>query len=125
MNMKGKYALMKITKKITKLNAIEDKQNKYLSILKSDILKKYNIIYKLFYIGIYGKEVYIYVFYKTNKDLSNNLKTGITDNICKDIKNRLNEIGYIDEFNDNIIIEFDSDENVKKNFHNNYYLRLL
>ncbi len=116
---------MENIKKIEELNAIEEKQNKYLSILKSDILKKYNKIYKLFYIGIYGKEVYIYVFYKTNKDLSDNLKNGLTDIIFKEIKNCLNEIGYIDEFNDNITIEFDSDENVKKNYQNNYYLRLL
>ena len=36
----------------------------------------------------------------------------------------LEEIGYTTEFNNNIRINFDSDENVQKNYQGNYGLRL-
>ena len=38
------------------------------------------MIYKLLYVCIFLKKVYIYVFYKTNKDISDNLKTGTIEN---------------------------------------------
>ena len=36
----------------------------------------------------------------------------------------LKEIGYIEEFNDNVNFSFDSDEHVQKNYKGNYGLRL-
>lgn len=38
--------------------------------------------------------------------------------------NILSDIGYMKEFNNNIRISFDSDENVRKNYQGNYGLRL-
>ncbi len=38
--------------------------------------------------------------------------------------NILTEIGYVEEFNDNVIFTFDSDLNVQKNYQGNYGLRL-
>ena len=51
-------------------------------------------------------------------------ESNIIDLTKEAVMNILTEIGYVEEFNDNVIFTFDSDENVQKNYQGNYGLRL-
>ena len=81
-------------------------------------------IYKIECIPIFGEELDMLIFYKTNLELEMFKTKKITDLTKKEFIAILEEIGYTTEFNNNIRINFDSDENVKKNYQGNYGLRL-
>lgn len=81
-------------------------------------------IYKIECIPIFGEELDMLIFYKTNLELEMFKTKKITDLTKKEFITILEEIGYTTEFNNNIRINFDSDENVKKNYQGNYGLRL-
>ena len=81
-------------------------------------------IYKIECIPIFGEELDILIFYKTNLELEMFKTKKITDLTKKEFITILEEIGYTTEFNNNIRINFDSDENVQKNYQGNYGLRL-
>ena len=81
-------------------------------------------IYKIECIPIFGEELDMLIFYKTNLELEMFKTKKITDLTKKEFIAILEEIGYTTEFNNNIRINFDSDENVQKNYQGNYGLRL-
>ena len=81
-------------------------------------------IYNIEYVPIFGEELDILIFYKTNLELEMFKTKKITDLTKKEFITILEEIGYTTEFNNNIRINFDSDENVQKNYQGNYGLRL-
>ena len=81
-------------------------------------------IYKIECIPIFGEELDMLIFYKTNLELEMFKTKKITDLTKKEFITILEEIGYTTEFNNNIRINFDSDENVQKNYQGNYGLRL-
>ena len=115
-------------RKIEEMELLRKKQNAYMmkieTLLFSESSPFKNEIYKFFYISQFGESLEIYVFYKNNKVLLNNHQNGTTDNIKAFILEKLNECGYFEEFSKNVLFVFDSDENVKKKYKGNYFLRL-
>lgn len=115
-------------KELEKMDLLRKKQNGYMvkieEILFSESSPFKNGIYKLFYLSQFGESLEIYVFYKNDKILLNNLQNGTTENIKAFILEKLNECGYFEEFSKNVLFVFDSDENVKKKYKGNYFLRL-
>ena len=81
-------------------------------------------IYRIHCIPHSGISVDICIFYKTDKELIIYKESNIIDLTKEAVMNILTEIGYVEEFNDNVIFTFDSDENVQKNYQGNYGLRL-
>lgn len=73
-------------------------------------------IYNIECVPIFGEELDILIFYKTNLELEMFKTKKITDLTKKEFIAILEEIGYTTEFNNNIRINFDSDENVQKNY---------
>ena len=73
-------------------------------------------IYNIEYVPIFGEELDILIFYKTDLELEMFKTKKITDLTKKEFIAILEEIGYTTEFNNNIRINFDSDENVQKNY---------
>ena len=89
------------------------------------MVKKNNCrIYRIHCIPHSGISVDTYIFYKTDKELNIYKESNIIDLTKEAVMNILTEIGYVEEFNDNVIFTFDSDENVQKNYQGNYGLRL-
>ena len=117
-----------IMKDSEKLEVFRKKQDAYMVKIKDLLFSKNspfkNEIYELFYLSQFGESLEIYVFYKNNKILLYNLQNGRTENIKTFILEKLNESGYFKEFNKNVLFVFDSDENVKKKYKGNYFLRL-
>ena len=116
-------------KEFEKMELLRKKQDIYMvkieEILFSESSPFKNEIDKLFYLSQFGESLEIYVFYKNNKILLYNLQNGTSENIKTFILEKLNEFGYFKEFSKNVLFVFDSDENVKKKYKGNYYLRLL
>ena len=81
-------------------------------------------IYRINCVPHIGKSLDIYIFYKTDKELKRYRELSLLEATEDAIANSLTEIGYVKEFNNNIRISFDSDENVRKNYQGNYGLRL-
>ena len=81
-------------------------------------------IYRIHCIPHSGISVDICIFYKTDKELIIYKESNIIDLTKEAVMNILTEICYVEEFNDNVIFTFDSDENVQKNYQGNYGLRL-
>ena len=79
-------------------------------------------IYKIECIPIFGEELDMLIFYKTNLELEMFKTKKITDLTKKEFITILEEIGYTTEFNNNIRINFDSDENVQKNYQGRFRL---
>ncbi len=77
-------------------------------------------IYRIDYIPHFGESLEVLVFYLTESKLKKYRKRQKTDQTRKAIVSILEEIGYVSEFNDDIKIGFDSDENVQKNHQGNY-----
>lgn len=81
-------------------------------------------IYRIECVPIFGEALGILIFYKTEKLLKKYRENGVIKMTEDEIVNILSDIGYMKEFNNNIRISFDSDENVRKNYQGNYGLRL-
>ena len=115
-------------KKFEKMEVFRKKQDAYMVKIKELLFSKNspfkNEIYELYYLSQFGESLEIYIFYKNNKTLLYNLQNGRTENIKTFILEKLNELGYFKEFNKNVLFVFDSDENVKKKYKGNYFLRL-
>lgn len=77
------------------------------------------------YVACFGEALGVYVFYKTNKELSMYIENGVVERTKQNFIRIFDGLGYFKEFNDNIRFVFDSRQNVKKNFKGNYYYRLL
>ena len=124
--------MYKITQEMkNKIQEMDKKNFKQWYYLKKAIprivhwSKKNNCkIYKIECIPIFGEELDMLIFYKTNLELEMFKTKKITDLTKKEFIAILEEIGYTTEFNNNIRINFDSDENVQKNYQGNYGLRL-
>lgn len=65
-----------------------------------------------------------YVFYRWNREIKKAEKSGLSDQIKKAVFEELEKVGRGNKDNLNIVFEFDSHENVEKNFDGNYYERL-
>lgn len=111
------------------MNLLRKKQEAYIKQVEVDVFSGNHTflkdIYKFLYICQFGQLLEIFVFYKSIEQLNENIQNQNTEKTKKWIIQRLNNIGYMKEFGDNIRFEFDSDENVKKNYKGNYYFRLL
>ena len=124
--------MYKITQEMkNKIQEMDKKNFKQWYYLKKAIprivhwSKKNNCkIYNIEYVPIFGEELDILIFYKTDLELEMFKTKKITDLTKKEFIAILEEIGYTTEFNNNIRINFDSDENVQKNYQGNYGLRL-
>ena len=112
------------------MNLLESENEKkwtYIPKLKSEIEKwssqQGETIYKTAVIP-QQKTIEVYIFYKKNKQLAESQTNGIVERTKDEIKNILEKLGYFNEFDDTIKFEFDTHENVKKNYKGNYFYRL-
>lgn len=67
----------------------------------------------------------VFIFYKTDKELNIYRENGVIEKAKQNFIRILGDLGYFEEFDDEVGFIFDSHENVKKNFKGNYYYRLL
>ena len=63
-------------------------------------------IYNIECVAQFGMSVDIYIFYKTDKELNIYKESNIIDLTKEAVMNILTEIGYVEEFNDNVIFTF-------------------
>jgi len=64
------------------------------------------------------------VFFEKDEDISACEKSGITDDIQRFVYEELERLGRGERKNINVVFEFDSDENVKRKFNGDYFMRL-
>ena len=116
----------------------EEKQVKYVASVEEKLLpllKKEYGVYEFMTYPCDGVSTGFVIFYRTEEELQKNQETGINDKIEKMILDELRFLGYDKEFpmgkveslgreRNAVEIEFDSDENVRKNFSGSYYYRL-
>jgi hypothetical protein len=111
-----------------KMTILRKKQDAYMKQVQEELFLDNSLcvdeIYRFFHLSQFGESLEIYIFYKSNVLLQRNLENGITEKIKTLILEKLNQLGYFSEFSSNVLFEFDSDENVKKNYKGNYFLRL-
>lgn len=87
-------------------------------------LKKVGItIYKTLPVPYAGMKMYETIFFETNRQLKEYKENGMIDYIKEEFIEILDKIGYTKKFIDGVDIEFDSDENVKRNYEGNYFYR--
>lgn len=71
----------------------------------------------------HGESLDVLIFFKKDYELNNYKENGLIDNIKSKYMSLLDEYGYFKKFNDIVRIEFDTDENVKRNYKGNYFYR--
>ena len=98
----------------------------------------YRIEFSPLYIGevskqmmlkMYGKELFgtslsVLVFYLTDAELKAHTESGKVEKTKQQFMRILGNLGWIEEFGDEVRFEFDSDENVKRHYEGNYGHRL-
>lgn len=82
-------------------------------------------IYRTEYVPCFGESLDVFIFYKTDKALKKYKENGMIQKTQRKFMDILKKIGYIKKFNDVVRFEFDSHENVMKNYEGNYYYRIL
>lgn len=110
-------------------NDLKERQWYYVKIARGKMQEWAEInecpIYKVEFVPIDGEILYVNIFYLKDSELKQYTENGAVEKTKQEFLKILKEMGYMDEFNDNIVFEFDSDENVKRNYDGNYYYRLL
>ena len=81
-------------------------------------------IHEIHFAPITMQEIEVYVFYEQNNDLRQCDEKGITGAIKRVFQEELDRVGRGSEAGVKVRFEFDSHENVTKNFQGNYFLRL-
>lgn len=100
-------------------------KNKAMKILEKD-LKKFKVkIHTSMCIPYFGMKMELIIFFEKDSELLRYKENGMTDYIKEKFMEILNEIGYTKIFIDEVKIEFDTDENVKRKYAGNYYFRSL
>ena len=74
--------------------------------------------------GRNDREFHAYIFFKGNSDVKACKAQGIVDDIVDFVYEQLEDIGRGNRKNIRVLFEVDSDENVRKNYEGDYYLRL-
>jgi len=72
-----------------------------------------------------GTKFEFYVFFENNNDIILSRSKGLTGEIEKYIEEELNSSNFVNHGEFDLIVEFDSNQNVQKKFNGNYYNRLL
>jgi len=99
----------------------------HLDEVKERVLKRFadsSVVREIHFIPINAKQLEIYVFFNRDEDLIVCEKSGVANKI-KDLFNE--ELERVNRGNSSGVIirfEFDSHENVVRNFRGNYFLRL-
>ncbi|HEX4997174.1 MAG TPA: hypothetical protein VFY29_03045 [Terriglobia bacterium] len=65
-----------------------------------------------------------YVFFEKDKDVQESQRTGVQDEIAEFVLSALERAGRGKREDIRVAFEFDSDENVRRKFEGNYFLRL-
>lgn len=111
-----------IEEDVEKIHEIGKKQTDLVEKVKSEIfiwLHNMNInVFDIFYVTCFGERLDVLVVFKTEKKLNEQIINGTTEKIKSKFLELLKEHNYYDKFGDVVAIEFDSDENVKKNYKN-------
>ena len=97
--------------------------HKAIEIFLKVLEKKKVGLHRLDYFTHQGDDLDVCIFYKTDRELKQFEENGITEQAKQEFMKILEEIGYIEEFNDNVRFVFDSDEHVQRNYNGNYGLR--
>ena len=97
--------------------------HKAIEIFLKVLEKKEVSLHELDYFSHYGYSLDVCIFYKTDRELKQFEENGVTEQAKQEFMKILEEIGYIEEFNDNVRFVFDSDEHVQRNYNGNYGLR--
>lgn len=98
-----------------------------LSEVRSRVLERFKSrgLHEAFVIFSPSKELFVaHLFYRLNSQIQEAGKSGLSDDIQRDILDELARVGRGNRETMNVQFEWDSDENVKTNFEGDYYLRL-
>jgi hypothetical protein len=110
------------------MNKKEKLQWKIIEKAKDSLLKypkKNNInISAIHFIPMLDSSIEVYVFYEKDDDIVQNQINGTTERIKEDFLEIVSDLGYFNNFKDNISFIFDSHEKVVNNFEDSYFLRL-
>jgi len=87
--------------------------------------KKNNIgIYAVHFIPTLNFSLEVFIFYKNDIDVTQNQNNGTSERVKQFFLKALQDINYMDCFNNNISFIFDSNENVINNYEGSYFFRL-
>ena len=67
---------------------------------------------------------HVFVFYESNDQIRAAVRSGLSAEITKTVYKELEAVGRGDRDQNEVAFEFDSHENVEKNYEGDYYLRL-
>jgi len=82
-------------------------------------------IYKIYGIPAGDKvPLQIFIFYKKDKDLQTNIASGLVEQTKTAFIRILDEVGYFKKHPHDVTFEFDSHQNIKKNYKGSYFFRL-
>jgi septum formation topological specificity factor MinE len=81
-------------------------------------------IYRVEFVSGLTKHLVVFIFYKKDEELKAQIENDKIEKTKEEIIQILNKHGYVEQYSDGITIEFDSHENVKKNYKGNYFFRL-
>lgn len=106
----------------------EDQQWDYLKKVKEDVINWANNhqinLHTIHFIPMSDYSLEVYVFYECDIDIIQSENNGVSDKVKQYIIKALNDLNYMDIFNDNLTFIFDSHENVCNNYQGSYFLRL-
>ena len=102
------------------------KRSRGLSVIRGEILKKFQDknIYEFFIFDISEYSFKAYVFFRWNKQLKELSKTNLSVEIENFIYRQLEDSGRGKKKDLQLKIEFDSHENVERNYGGDYFSRL-
>jgi len=102
-------------------------RDKIVSNAKDKIIdwsKDKSSIYRVEWIPPVHGLLQVLIVYKKDKDLQANIASGLVEQTKAEFLRILEEVGYFKENPRDVYFEFDSHENIKKNYEGSYFLRL-
>ena len=98
-----------------------------LSEVKERVIQRlpaHGIVHQIHFIPINAEHLEIYVFFNRDEDLAVSEKSGVTQTIKNYFNEELEQVSRGANSGVTLRFEFDSHENVLKNFQGSYFLRL-
>ena len=89
-----------------------------------EAFRKQSAVSKVFILPQRDVDFRVYVFFSNDSDLDSGIRSGACEKISDFVYEELERQGRGSRSTIRIAFEFDSDENVRKNYEGDYYLRL-
>jgi hypothetical protein len=100
-------------------------RNENVDLICKTILDRFRDKYALFRVFMFvGEPIQVYLFFNTNEDVETCLKAGGIDEIEEVSRKAIELAGHGHGGKTHVTFKIDSDENVKRSYEGNYYLRM-